>query len=65
MDGWSVSLWFLPLHEGRHLMLVSYERITMVKLSEVDKGRALGKLEADAISQDDNARPHNKHSKDH
>ncbi len=30
----------------------------MVKLSEVDKGRALGQLEADAILQDDNARQH-------
>ncbi len=33
----------------------------MVKLSEVDKGRALGQLEAgspNAILQDDNARPH-------
>ncbi len=30
----------------------------MVKLSEVDKGRVLGQLEADAIFQDDNARPY-------
>ncbi len=44
MDEWSVSLWFLPLHQGGHLMLVSYQRITMVKLSEVDKGRALDSL---------------------
>ena len=58
MDEWSVSLWFLPLHQNGHLTLVSYQRITMVKLSEVDKGRALGQLEADAILQDDNARPH-------
>ena len=46
MDERSVSLWFLPLHQGGHLMLVSDQRITMVKLSEVDMGRALGQLEA-------------------
>ena len=59
MDKWSVSLWFLPLHQSGHLMLVSYQRITMVKLSVVVKGRALRQLETDASLQDDNARPHN------
>ena len=53
MDEWSISLWFLPLHQGGHLTSVSYQRITMVKLSEVDKGRALGQIKPDATLQDD------------
>ncbi len=56
MDEWSVSLWFLPLHQGGHLTLVAYQIITIIKSSEVDKGRTLGQFEAGAILQDDNAR---------
>jgi len=46
MDEWSVSPSSLTLHQGGHWMLVSYWSIIMVKLSPVDKARAIGQLEA-------------------
>ena len=46
MDEWSVSPSSLTLHQGGHWMLVSYLSIIVVKLSPVDKARAIGQLEA-------------------
>lgn len=46
MDECSVRVWILLLHQRGHFMLVSYLRIIMVKLTHVEKGRAVGQLEA-------------------
>ena len=46
MDEWSVILWCLILLQSGHLMLVSYMSSIMVRLSLVDKARAIGQLVA-------------------